>query len=147
MKSMKKFLIGILFLAAFSAFYGAAFSQDAEYYFFKANSNLNAGKFKDAINLYNQAITSNNNYFEAYVGLSIAYKETGNLQKALENIQKAISINPDYYQAYYNMGLILEAQGQNEQAVEAYEVFLKKFKGSAKFTDVKQRISRLKNSQ
>jgi len=145
MKNFKKFLIGALFFAGISAFVNVAFSQDAEYYFFKANSNLNAGKFKDAINLYNQAIAINDSYFEAYIGTSIAYKETGKLDKALENIQKAIEIKPDYYQAYYNMGLILEAQGKNSEAVESYETFLKKFKGAAKFTDVKQRISRLKN--
>lgn len=143
---MKKYFLTGLFLLTVIFFTGKAYSQDADYYYFKANSSLSSGKFSDAIKLYNQAIVHDVNYFEAYVGLSIAYRESGNYDKALESINYVLKIQPDYYQAYYNLGLILEKQKKCDDAVKAYEKFLKEVPGAAKFSDAKQRISKIKGS-
>jgi tetratricopeptide (TPR) repeat protein len=140
---MKKYIIPVLFIAII-CLAGRAFSQDANYYYYKANTALNSGKMQDAASLYNKVISVNKNFFEAYIGLSIAYREQGKYDKALESAQQALILKPDYYQAYYNMGLILEKQNRNEEAINAYEKFLKEVKGAAKFSDAKQRIAKLK---
>lgn len=146
MKKMKKyFLTGLIFTALIIAA-KTAYSQDADYYYFKGNSCLTSGKMPDAIKYYNQAITNNNTFFEAYLGLSIAYKESGDYDKALKSVQYAIELKPDYYQAYYNMGLVLEKQNKPDEAIKAYEKFLKGVHGASKFSDAKQRILKLKKS-
>ncbi len=144
LKQMKKiFLAGLCFLVLMF-FVGTAYSQDANYYYFKANTSLTSGKTEDAVRFYNKAISLDANFFEAYIGLSIAYRETGEYDKALESIEYAIKLKPDYYQAYYNLGLILEKQQKCEEAITAYEKFLWGVPDAARFSDVKQRISRLK---
>ena len=142
-KINKYFLAG-LFLIAIIFGTRAAYSQDPEYYYFKGNSCLTSGKMSEAISYYNQAINYSSGFFEAYIGLSIAYKELGNYDKALEAIQYAIKLKPDYYQAYYNLGLILEKQNKPQEAIKAYEKFLKGVSGASKFSDAKQRILKLK---
>lgn len=141
---MKKYLLAGLFFALFLFAAGQVYSQDAEYYYFKGNSSLTSGKMSEAINYYNQAINYDKSFFEAYMGLSIAYKETGDYERALKAIQSVIELKPQYYQAYYNLALILEKQNNNEEAIKAYERFLKGVPGASKFSDAKQRISRLK---
>ena len=100
----------------------------------------------EAINYYNQAISYDETFFEAYLGLSIAYKESGDYEKALKYVQYAISLRPDYYQAYYNLGLVLEKQNKRDEAIKAYEKFLKGVPAASKFSDAKQRILQLKES-
>lgn len=140
----KKYILAGLFFAALLFAAKQAYTQDAEYYYFKANSCLTSGKMSEAINYYNQAISYDNSFFEAYMGLSIAYKEIGDYDRALNSIRVVIQLKPDYFQAYYNQGLILEKQNKPEDAIKAYERFLKGVPGASKFSDAKQRISRLK---
>lgn len=144
---MKKFFLSGLCLITLLFFVSAANSQSAEYYYYKANANLTNGHTRDSINLYNKAISINVNYFESYIGLSIAYREVGEYDKAYESIQHAIKIRPNYYQAYYNLGLILEKQNKCSEAIVAYEKFAREVPDASRFSDVKQRISRLKDCE
>ncbi len=121
-----------------------AYASDAQSYYLKGNSNITSGKMTEAIQAYNQAIEQQNSFFEAYLGLSIAYRETNDFEKALFSIRKAIELKPRYYQAYYNLGLILEKQGERTKAIKAYEKFLKEVPGAFKFSDANQRIFKLK---
>ena len=146
MQKMKKYLLAGLIFTAIIFAAKSAYSQDANYYYFKANSCLTSGRMTEAINYYNQAISYDETFFEAYLGLSIAYKETGDYEKALKYVQYAISLRPDYYQAYYNLGLVLEKQNKRDEAIKAYEKFLKGVPAASKFSDAKQRILQLKES-
>ena len=101
---------------------------------------------QDAVNNYNKIIKEDKDFFEAYIGLSIAYREIGQLEKAIEAVDYALKLKPDYYQAYYNKGLILERQNKCSDALDAYEKFLKNTKGADRFSDVKQRISKIKQT-
>jgi tetratricopeptide (TPR) repeat protein len=128
-------------------FYNPVLSQNADYKtpYNKANSMLVAGNFDEAARLYNLTIQSNPQYTEAYLGLGIAYKESKKYQDAYDAISKAIKLNPTYYQAYYNLGIVLENLNRNDEAIDAYDKFLEKVPGAERFSDAKQRISRLKN--
>jgi tetratricopeptide (TPR) repeat protein len=145
-KSKKYFIAGLIFTAIIFAA-KIAYSQDADYFYYKANSSLTSGKMSEAIKYYNQAIKNDPSFFEAYMGLSIAYRESGEYDKALDSVNAAIKLQPDYYQAYYNLGLILEKQNRLDEAIKAYEKFLKGVPGAAKFSDAKQRILKLKESE
>ncbi len=120
------------------------FANNARLFFYQANENLISGNFTQAINLYQQAIEKKPDYTDAYLGLGIAYKEIGDYPSALNSTNKVLELNPKYYQAYYNLALILEKQGQNRKAINSFEIFLEKVPGAERFTDVNQRILRLK---
>ena len=116
----------------------------AEEYYFKANLSLTSGRIPEAINFYKLATKKKKGFFEAYLGLSIAYRELGEYDKAHDAIIKVLELSPDYYQVYYNLGMILEKQNKYSEAIKTYEIFLEKVPGAGRFTDVKQRISKLK---
>ncbi len=123
-----------------------SYAENAEEYYYKANMSLTSGQVNEAVRFYKLASQKKEGFFEAYLGLSIAYRELGDYDKAHEAILKVLEIKPDYYQVYYNLGLILEKQNKHTEALEAYEKFLGKVPGASRFTDTKQRISRIRAS-
>ena len=146
MQKSKKYILAGLCFSAILLFAGIAYSQNAEDFYQTANSNLTSGKMTEAVKYYNQAIRVDGNFFEAYLGLSIAYRELKQYDKALDSINCAIKLNPRYFQAYYNLGLILEKQNKNIEAIKAYEIFLKGVPGAGNFSDANQRIFKLKEN-
>ncbi len=120
------------------------YASNARLFFYQANENLISGNFVQAITLYQQAIDKKPDYTDAYLGLGIAYKEVGDYPNALDSTNKVLELNPKYYQAYYNLALILEKQGLNQEAINSFEIFLEKVPGADRFTDVNQRILRLR---
>jgi len=143
----KRYIILGLLLIASALFLNPVLSQNKADYrtlYGKANSMLVAGNFDGAIHFYNLAIQQNPRSSDAYLGLGIAYKESGRYKEASDATYKVIELNPTYYQAYYNLGIVLENMNQNEEAIVAYEKFLKEIPGAERFSDVKQRILRLK---
>lgn len=142
----RKLLFIVTLLALLVLLLKPVFSQDADDYFNRGNSMLVAGKFDKAVQLYNAAITQNQDYAEAYVGLGMAYKESGKYQEAYKATIQALKIKPGYYQAYYNLGIILEKQNRLKEAIDAYDKFLDEVPGAERFSDAKQRIARLKKS-
>jgi len=119
-------------------------AENAEEYYYKANLNLTSGKIAEAVNYYKLAAEKKEDFFEAHLGLSIAYRELKEYDKAREAILKVLEIKPEYYQVYYNLGLILEKQKKYNEAIRAYEKFLEKVPGASRFTDTKHRISKIK---
>ena len=142
---MKKYLVILsLLIVMLLSVKSSSFSKNAEEYYYRANINLTSGNITEAVTFYKLAAEQKKDFFEAYLGLSIAYRELGEYDKAYKAILKVLKIKPDYYQVYYNLGLILEKQNKNREALDAYEKFLKKVPGASRFTDTKQRISRIK---
>lgn len=143
---MKRIVIIFLFVTALLLYtYKPGLTQDVKDYFSQANSMLVSGNVERAVELYKTAIQQDNSFSEAYLGLGMAYKEQGKYAEAYLATKKAIELKPRYYQAYYNLGLVLEKQNRCSEAVNAYNIFLDEVPGSDKFTDAKQRISRIKN--
>lgn len=142
---MKKyFLIVACLLILALCIKSSSHAENAEEYYYKANLNLTSGKITEAVNYYKLAAKKNENFFEAYLGLSIAYRELGKYEEAHHAILKVLEIKPDYHQVYYNLGLILEKQKRYKEALDAYEEFLDKVPGASRFTDTKRRISQIK---
>lgn len=122
-------------------------SKNAEEYYYKANLSLTSGKIAESIDYYKKAAEEKKDFYEAFLGLSIAYREMGEYEKAHHAILKVLEINPSYYQVYYNLGLILEKQKNYREALKAYTKFLEKVPGAVRFTDTKHRISKIKAIQ
>ena len=140
---MKKNLAILIVLLI--SFISPSFAETAEEYYFKANLSLTSGNIRESVSYYKLATEKNNKFFEAYLGLSIAYRELEEYDKASKAILKVLDIKSNYYQVYYNLGLIQEKQGKYDEALETYKKFLDKVPGAARFTDTKQRISNIKN--
>lgn len=143
---MRKLAVLFVFCFVLSLFLNInpTFSESAEEYYYRANLSLTSGNIPEAVTYYKLATDKRPGFFEAYLGLSIAYRELNKYDKALESIKKVLELNPEYHQVYYNLGLILEKQGKYDEALHAYRTFLDKVPGAARFTDVKQRVSRIK---
>ncbi len=142
---MKKFFIHFVLLIVLTLFIQMpSFCKKAEDYYYQASLKLTSGDITEAVTFYKLATQNKKDFFEAYLGLSIAYRELKEYEKARQAISEVLKIKPDYYQVYYNLGLILENQGEYVEAIEAYDYFLQKVPGASKFTDAKQRISRIK---
>ena len=62
--------------------------------------------FKEAINVYMNALKYNKESFEIYYNLGIAYTRLNDFQNAKIYYEKAATINALNYKGYYNLGLI-----------------------------------------
>lgn len=141
-KFLTGFIVFLIFVTALLV--KPVLAESANEYYNEANFALISGNFVEAAKSYNLAVIKNPKLSEAYIGLGIAYRELGNYQKAYETTLKSINLKPNYYQAYYNLGLILEKQNKPVEAIVAYEKFLKEVPGAERFSDVTQKIAKLK---
>ncbi len=67
----------------------------------KANAAFSSGKNDEAINLYTQAITLDENNHVLYSNRSAAYAKANKYEEALKDADKCISIKPDFVKVKY----------------------------------------------
>ncbi len=67
---------------------------------------LEQEKFKEAANIYTQAIKYNKDKAELYYNLGIAYSRINEFSLAKECFKKTVDIEPGLYNAYYRLGQI-----------------------------------------
>ena len=67
--------------------------NDKRVYLELANYELEQKNFEKAIKYFNTALVYDDEYFEAYLGIAIAYIESGNMQKALLALRNAGALN------------------------------------------------------
>ncbi|MEK7450167.1 MAG: tetratricopeptide repeat-containing serine protease family protein [Planctomycetota bacterium] len=79
------------------------------------------GKYKEAIESYQEAIRIKPDYVQAHCNLGDAYKKSGEFPKAIESYKQAIRIKPDYVQAYYNLGNAYYESEDYPKAIESYK--------------------------
>lgn len=63
-------------------------------------------KFKEAVNVYTQAIKYNEEDANLYYNLGIAYSRINEFSLAKSSFEKAVEIDSSYYNAYYRLGQI-----------------------------------------
>ncbi len=76
------------------------------------NALYNRSRVKDAMREYEEAISLNRDYYEAYNNLGTALLETGRPAEALLNFRRAMDLRPDYAPAYSNAALALVAMNE-----------------------------------
>ncbi|MES1905667.1 MAG: hypothetical protein MHPSP_002820, partial [Paramarteilia canceri] len=69
----------------------------------KGNSFLNSGKYAEAIDVYNEALSFNSENPKIYFNKGMAYVGLKNNQLAEEDFLKAVSLDPTYAKAYYKL--------------------------------------------
>lgn len=85
-----------------------------------------AGKaYKEAIELYSQAIALDEQNSVYYANRSAAYSQNQQYAEAAKDGQKSIDLDPGYSKGYARLGHALFGQGKFDEAVVAYEKGLK----------------------
>ncbi len=83
-----------------------------------------AGKYKEAIEAYNNAIRLDPNYAIAYNNRGNAYRDLKEYTKAIKDYNRAIDLNPRYAYAYYERGLICYYLNDYQRAVQDFDYAL-----------------------
>ncbi|MBI5251564.1 MAG: tetratricopeptide repeat protein [Desulfomonile tiedjei] len=79
-----------------------------------------AGKLKEAVEVYTEAITKNPKSPEAYNWRGMAYEDQGDLAKALADFDKALELSNNYGDAYNNRGEVYRKQNKLVEAMNDY---------------------------
>lgn len=83
-------------------------SKQQEEFKQKGNDLLNAGKYKEAVELYSRALEMdlNNRKLNAilYANRGLAHQKSGDHPKAIEDFDKSIELNENYFKAYLRRG-------------------------------------------
>jgi tetratricopeptide (TPR) repeat protein len=80
-----------------------------------------AGRFDEAIALFEQALRSDPGLAEAQAQLGAALLALGRDQEAAAALERAVGLDPGFADAHYNLGLLAHRQGRIEDAVARFE--------------------------
>ncbi|XP_013422191.1 stress-induced-phosphoprotein 1-like [Lingula anatina] len=89
------------------------------------NAALQAGKFKDAIELYSQAIEMDKENPALYSNRSVAHIKAKEFEKALTDAEKVVELKPDWSKGYSRVGSALSSMSRHQEAKMAFEQALK----------------------
>lgn len=78
------------------------------------------GDYKNAIELYNEAIELNPNYAKAYSNRGWAYSDLKHYERAVQDCSKAIELDSNYNWAWNNRGVALNELKQYERAIQDF---------------------------
>ena len=81
---------------------------------------LKEGKFREAVQVLNQAIEADDANSEAFNSRGVAYFELKEYANAALDYDQAIKLKPDFYRPYYNRGLLKVAQNDLTGALKDY---------------------------
>src|SRR5688572_11089745 len=93
----------------------------AEPYYFKGVYFSNIGNNAEAIRQFDEAISHNYNFMNAYVNKGIIYYEQKKYSDALKTLSLATTVSPDEEDPYYWIGKTYEAMGKKEEARNNYQ--------------------------
>ena len=80
-----------------------------------------AGRTREEVEHYQQALRLKPNYADAHYNLGVAAWEAGNIQGAIQHWEQALRLNPDLADAHYDMGVVLNRLGKSDEAISHYE--------------------------
>ena len=83
----------------------ACSKDEAGRFFLKGNVALDKGNYKEAIQMYTEAIEKDPQYKDAYNNRGVAHFREGRYQQAINDYDQSLQIDPDYTEAYYNRGM------------------------------------------
>ncbi len=119
----QKILIGAFFLLVSLLILplGAAYSAPAESAYGNGINLVKEGDYSNAVLAFDQAVTLDPGFYEAWNGKADALNRNGQYPLALIASDRALSINASYCKAWINRGYILYNLGRYEDELKAYE--------------------------
>lgn len=87
-------------------------------------------KWPQAVRVYNQALSKDENSIRALINIAPIQQLMGNPEKAVENCRRAIALDPSQVSAYKHLGDALVAQEELDEAMNAYADAYERIPGS-----------------
>lgn len=94
--------------------------ESSDKYVEQGRTYLKEGKFREAVQVLNQAIESDESNYEAFNSRGVAYFELKEYANANLDYDQAIKLKPAYYRPYYNRALLRVAQNDLTGALKDY---------------------------
>ena len=94
----------------------------------EANQFAKLSEFSKAISSYEEAITIQSDFVEAYYNLGNLYHQMGELDKAVRNFKKVVALDPDYSKVHPNKTLLVIyffSKGEINNALETLQAWIK----------------------
>jgi protein O-mannosyl-transferase len=96
----------------------------------RAHNNLGlalqqAGRTREAVEHYEQALQIKPDYADAHYNLGIVFFREGKLDDAIGHFEHALRISPDYTKAHYNLGIVFMQEGKLSDAIGHFEEALR----------------------
>jgi tetratricopeptide (TPR) repeat protein len=98
-----------------------AYNTTAVEWFRKGNTFRQNHQDQEALDAYNEALSFDPDYWEAWNNKGTALYHLGRYDEALDAINRSLSLNPDFPNAWNNKGLILQSLGRYQEALDAYD--------------------------
>jgi Flp pilus assembly protein TadD len=98
----------------------AAADENARAHLNLGNVHYRAGRPRDALSEYRQAIDIDPDYAEAWSGSAGAYKELGQLDEAFACMKRALEINPANANFHSSLGVLYVQRGEFEAAIASF---------------------------
>ena len=86
---------------------------------------LRAGRYKEAIGHFQQALQRHPGLVDAVQGMGLAYAEQGQTAQAEAQFQAVLRLAPDFAEAYTHLGKLYAGTGRLDEAATAYRTVLK----------------------
>lgn len=93
--------------------------QEAERLRLKGNTSMNAGCFKEAVELYTLSIAKNPLCAFSYWNRSLAHLKLGNVVEAVADAEEGVNLDPNSHKGYYRLGMALMARGDFRRALDS----------------------------
>lgn len=81
---------------------------------------FNAGKYKEAIDIFLMVAEKFPENVEPFYNLGVSHLRNGNPESAIKALEKVIALKPDTVEAYFALGECYFNLGQSEKALEAF---------------------------
>jgi tetratricopeptide (TPR) repeat protein len=90
--------------------------------FIKANNAFTAGRNEEALELYEEALALNPDYYQVYTMMGRAYKKMGDTDRAIVCYKRSLELKPDQPDTLVRLGKAFEKKGMPVQAEAAYDM-------------------------
>jgi len=120
----KKVIKAALFLGILVSCIGipvSAYSADAIGLFEQGNAFMKNKTYSEALRVYDEAITMEPEYYEAWNGKADALNRAQQFYEALNASDRVLILKPDYVPGWVNRGYILYNLGLYDEELKAYE--------------------------
>lgn len=101
---------------------------------------LDRGDIKKAVDIFEEITRLDNDNYDAFVYLGVAYSKQNRYNPAIGAFKRASELRPDSHQIHYNLGQAYEAAGVPR---EAYAEYKKALEINAFYTKAQQALAEL----
>ena len=100
--------------------YNDNLQKEIKYYYDKAEAFFELGKYQEALNCADKAVSLDEKYYKSYYFKGSLLKNIENYDEAIECFDKAIEINDKDTDSYYNKAVILFELGRYEEVEKEF---------------------------